>query len=144
MALANSPVFTNSTLARPFILQTNAKQPVRYRLLSPQETYFKVEPNSGALKVAGTIGHEMVGCCFYSFDSKMDLQHEKWEVGVIAHNTDPSNPLSSQPIQVEIEMLDEKNKTPALERDPFEFELLLPTARGKKFVSSLLFNLPRI
>lgn len=60
-----SPLFTDSTLSKPMILKANGhSQTLRYRLLSPQETYFLVDSASGSLRVAEPIKFEMVCLIF--------------------------------------------------------------------------------
>lgn len=64
MTTRGSPVYTSSNFSMPIILRASVLNgqagQLRYRLLSPQESYFTVDSTSGALRVAEPISFEMV------------------------------------------------------------------------------------
>ncbi|KAI6191302.1 hypothetical protein M3Y97_00213900 [Aphelenchoides bicaudatus] len=126
-ASQKSPLFTDTSFSHPMVLhaqminsQSSQSQAIRYRLLSPQETFFTVDSTSGVLKVAEPIDFEM---------------YKHWTLQAIAHDTSPSNPKVSQPVEVQIQVVSSKRPLKFV-NNPFEVELLLPTAKGT-FVGQL-------
>ncbi|KAI6227030.1 hypothetical protein M3Y95_00683900 [Aphelenchoides besseyi] len=99
LAVKGTSVFADSLTTKPFVLTPLRSQiptqNIRYRLLAPQESYFALDANSGALRTLEPIDRR---------------QHLKWETFAIAFDTETSD--ASAPLRIQINVLETNRHSP--------------------------------